>query len=394
MDQNQSTPSLERTILDDETTRELTVERLQEHLPVNVEGYKLSSQIISEVITHAAVTNTSVEASCQDLAIGVSSNSIREHLNEQLRQDNLAELEGGVNRALQTGLPRKARRGEREIAIDLHDQPFYGQDDEMTCRGEAKAGTTRCYRVATAYLMHQGVRFSLGLTFVRPEQSNADIVKALLAYVRKAGVTVKRLWLDKGFASIPVYRLLAQQPFAVVIACPLRGKPTGKGTKAFCRGRKSYHSTHTFRHPEYGNCTVPVTVVRTWRASAQRQRQWCWLLFVQLGTPLAPTKARAGYRLRFGIESSYRCMRTVRGKTSTRNPALRLLFMALGFILVNLWVLLRFLYCQIPRRGRKGRPLDERHFRLSRFASFLRRAIERRYGVVMAIEATAPPMGV
>ena len=117
-------------------------------------------------------------------------------------------------------------------------------------------------------------------------------------------------------------------------------------------------------------------------------------MFVQLGTPLAPTKVRAAYRLRFGIESPYRCMRVVKGKTSTRNPAVRLLFTALGFVLVNLWALLRFLWCQLPQRGRRGRPLDERRFRLSRFASFLRRAIERRYGVVTAISATAPPIGV
>lgn len=288
----------------------------------------------------------------------------------------------------------RAKRGAQDVAIDLHDQPFYGQDDELTCRGEAKAGTTRCYRVGTAYLIHQGVRFTLGLTFVRAEHGKADIVGALLAFVTKAGVSPKRVWLDKGFASIPVYRLLGQQPFAAVIACPLRGKPAGKGTRALCRGRKSYHSAHTFRHPEHGSCTVPVTVVRTWTLTKQGRRRWTRLVFVQLGTPLAPTKVRAGYRLRFGVESSYRCMRTVKGRTSTRNPAVRLLFIALGFILVNLWVLLRFLYCQIPKQGRKGRPLDERRFRLGRFLSFLRHAIERQYGVVMAIEATVPPIGV
>lgn len=394
MKQNQSTPSQEGTILNDEMTKSLTVARLQEHLPIEVEGYKVSSEVIIEVMIHAAVTGTSIEASCAELGVEVSSNSVREHLNAEVQQGNLAELERGVNQALQAGLPRKVRRATQEMAIDLHDQPFYGQEDELTCRGEAKAGTTRCYRVATAYLIHQGVRFTVGVTFVRPEYSKTDILTRLLSQITAAGVSCKRLWLDKGFASIPVYQLLEQQPFATVIACPLRGKSHGRGTKALCRGRKSYHTTHTFRHPEYGNCTVPVTVVRTWNVSAQGSRSWSWLVFVQLGTPLTLGKVRAGYRLRFGIESSYRGMRTVKAKTSTRNPAVRLLFMALGLVLVNMWILLRFLYCQIPKRGRAGRPLDERRFRLSRFASFLRRAIERRYGVVTAIEATAPPIGV
>lgn len=81
---------------------------------------------------------------------------------------------------------------------------------------------------------------------------------------------------------------------------------------------------------------------------------------MQLGTSLPPGKTREGYRLRFGIESSYRSMLEVKAKTNTTNPALQLLFLAVGFILVNVWLLLRFLFCQIPQRGRRGRPLDTR----------------------------------
>jgi putative transposase len=285
--------------------------------------------------------------------------------------------------------------------VDLHDQPFYGQEDELTCRGEAKAGTTRFYRVATAYLLCEGVRFTLGLVFVRPDYSNAELLRRVLSYALQAEVKVKRVWLDKGFASILVYRFLQQEKLAAVIACPIRGKAGGSGTRALCKGKASYHSSHTFRSRMHGACTVPVTVpcetgtvVRTWSLTRQGTRRWTHLMFVQLGSPLAPHKLRAEYRLRFGVESSYRCMRTVKAKTSTRNPAVRLLFMALAFILVNLWVLLRFLFCQLPQRGRGGRPLEEQRFRLGRFASFLRLAIERRYGVVTAIEATAPPIGV
>lgn len=124
MNQNQSTPSQEGNILNDEPTRKLTVERLREHLPIEVEGYKLSSHIILEVITHAAVTGSSLEASCCELGVEVSPNSVREHLKAQLRRDDVGELEPGVNHALQAGLPRKARRNARELAIDFHDQPF------------------------------------------------------------------------------------------------------------------------------------------------------------------------------------------------------------------------------------------------------------------------------
>jgi hypothetical protein len=67
-------------------------------------------------------------------------------------------------------------------------------------------------------------------------------------------------------------------------------------------------------------------------------------------------------------------MRQLRIRSNSRNPAMRFLFMALGLILVNVWVTLRFRFCQLPRQGRSGRPLDEARFRLKRFASFLRHA--------------------
>jgi len=44
------------------------------------------------------------------------------------------------------------------------------------------------------------------------------------------------------------------------------------------------------------------------------------------------------YRYRFGIEASYRVKNHARIRSTTKNPALRLLYVALAFILVNLWI--------------------------------------------------------
>ena len=51
-----------------------------------------------------------------------------------------------------------------------------------------------------------------------------------------------------------------------------------------------------------------------------------------------PTEIRKRYRQRFGIESSYRQMRQARIYTCTRDPHLRLLFVAVALMLRNLWV--------------------------------------------------------
>jgi IS4 transposase len=62
--------------------------------------------------------------------------------------------------------------------------------------------------------------------------------------------------------------------------------------------------------------------------------------------------------------------------------------MALSFILLNAW-LLHWCYTQVPRRG--GRWLATQHFALSRFVTFLRRALEHHYGVVHEVVVFAVP---
>jgi IS4 transposase len=52
----------------------------------------------------------------------------------------------------------------------------------------------------------------------------------------------------------------------------------------------------------------------------------------------APTEIRHRYRERFGIESSYRQMRQAKIYTCTRNPHLRLVFVAVALLLRNLWI--------------------------------------------------------
>jgi putative transposase len=60
---------------------------------------------------------------------------------------------------------------------------------------------------------------------------------------------------------------------------------------------------------------------------------------------------RTTYRGRFGIETSYRQLHRVRLRTSSRRPALRLLFVAIALILRNVWVWLHADVMAQPRRG-------------------------------------------
>ncbi len=59
------------------------------------------------------------------------------------------------------------------------------------------------------------------------------------------------------------------------------------------------------------------------------------------------------YRKRFGIESSYKLKNLALPRTSTKNPVLRLLYVGLAFLLVNVWIYVHWMF--LSERARRGR---------------------------------------
>ncbi len=391
------TPQTTTTLkLTDEDTRQEAIEKLSTYFPLQVSGYECTTETVFDVLVKAAVTGQTIETTCNDLDDMVDGETIRSYLNEQVKVDDLHNLEQQVNRALVSGLPRRIWKPKLEIAIDLHDEPFYGHSPELlalTCGGKAHKGTTRFFRVGTAYLIFKDMRLTLGLLFVRPEDELSEIVAALLRRLRILGLKVKRLYLDKGFCSIPVLRHLEKSGWPAILACPIRGKKGG--TRGLCQGNKSYRTQHTFKSNKNGSFTAPMAIVRSYtshKRSKRKKRRAIWLVYVVLNCDFKPKTVRKLYRKRFGIETSYRCMRQVRAWTTSRNGALRFLLMSLGFILINLWVELRWRFCQIKQRGR--RQIDTKRFELQRLVGFLNRAIQKIYGVISFIRADVEPLGV
>jgi hypothetical protein len=153
-------------------------------------------------------------------------------------------------------------------------------------------------------------------------------------------------------------------------------------------GQKVIEPAYTFESAEQGAFTASLAVCRaftTAKRTKRLKRRVEWLIYILIHLDLSPRQARRWYRRRFGIESSYRCAGQVRGWTTSPNAAYRFVLIALSFILLNVWLGLRWLFTQIPRRGRRW--LDTKQFQLIRFAKFLRRALEKRYCAVSDIAA-------
>jgi hypothetical protein len=373
--------------LTDERTLHDTMTILRRHLPLTATGYRCHTDDLWRLLVGAAARHTTLEALCADLVDAPHANTVRGHLVAQLSVQDIPTWEQRWNDAFAAVMPAWLQARPQEVAVDCHDEPYYGQvapddPDNWVCRGEAQAGTTSFYRCATAYLMLRDVRLTLAVVFVRPGDDKVTLLDRLLARVQQAGVRIRCLYADKGFCNIPVLRWLLEQHLPVIVAAPIRGKQGG--TRALCQGPTSYRTTHTFQSAEHGALTVPVTVVRTYQRQRSGQRRVAWLLYVCLGVTARPLRVRKRYRRRFGIESSYRLMEQVRARTTSPSPALRFLLMALALLLVNVWIRLQWVHLRVVGRG--PRRVARWRFRLDRMARFLTRAIERYYGVVTAVD--------
>ena len=292
-------------------------ELLEEKLPLNAEGYKCTTDDLFKVLLGVAAPKGTIEAVCADLVGTPDPHTIRGYFNEQLCVEELPALAQQLNATLAAEVPRQVRRHAQEVAIDYHDRPYYGkgeQGQELWVRGKAKDGTTRFYRVATAYWVLNGLRVTLALHFGLPDDDTVRVLDLLLKRVKAQGLAVSCLVLDKGVESIAVLEYLTQQGQAALIACPIRG--TTGGTRALCQGHKSYATSPTFKGPQGAEFTAALLVCRvftTARRTGRHERHADWLVFVQIHLALSPRYARHLYRSRFGIETSYRCEGQVRG---------------------------------------------------------------------------------
>jgi putative transposase len=366
---------------------------LEEYLPLEAAGYACTTDDLLKVLLGVATNTGTVESVCADLVGSPDPETIRQYFKEQLRVEDLPDLERRLNAALAVEIPERVQRREREVAIDLHDRPYYGktaQAEGLWVRGQAKDGTTRFYRVATAYVMVKHLRVTLAVRFVLPDDDTVTILDDLLNRLKILGIRVARLFLDRGFDGIAVQAYLTRRRQPALIACTIRGK-TG-GTRALCQGRRSYRTRYTFHGEDQTTFTAELAVCRvftTAKRTKRMKRHGDWMIFILIHLDWTPRQARQQYRRRFGIESSYRCAGQVRGWTTSPNPAYRFLLLGLSFVLLNVWVHLRWLYTQVPRRG--GRWLQTKLFELSRLVKFIIRALEQHYGYVRAITAPAAP---
>lgn len=305
-------------------------------------GRSVSAALLGRLIVMAACLGTSLSGAARRMRRSPSEETVRKALHANLPKC-LSDTEQRINSSLWQWMPRAFFKRPRRLAIDLHLRPYYGQRQGVLVRGgKKKAGTKWFWTWATVAVVERGQRWTIAMTQVAPHSALKDVLARLLDYVKEAKIPVKLVMADREFYNAEVIHELQSRGIPFLMPTIRRGQlqgPNGPtGTRRFFQPNTVgfFEHTWTSRGRSSGQqVTVGIACVQP-KASERRRTPYVFA-FHGISTRQL-SWYRETYRRRFGIETSYRQLAEGLAKTTTKNPAWRMMLIAVALILRNLWV--------------------------------------------------------
>ena len=365
---------------------ELVQAVLAEHFTLDMTDSQYESTDIYDVLIAAAVEQITIEMSCELLENAPSANTVRSRVREMLSDEaHLNELEAKINQMLVSRLPGKLLHSKLPGAIDITEIPYHGQhdeEDEHIRRSKPKEGTSHFFCFGTLYVVKKNRRYTIALTLYRRSDTAVTLLKRLLCRGETQGLRLKRLYLDRGFDNNGVVAYLKNKPFPTIM--PLVHRGAKGGSRKVMTGRKGHQVTYLRSSKKYGDQLLPLTIVCKYSKGRYKRNGLCRFAYVTIGElSLSPPQVFEEYRRRFAIEASYRMMNIVRARTTSKSVPLRFFWVALAFLLLNLWAYVKWSF--LFKRQSGPRQILHRLLPLARWRLWLWEIVKQRLGFALSI---------
>lgn len=233
----------------------------------------------------------------------------------------------------QIGIARKQRLLQKkvDIAIDFNDQPWYGELLHWIVKGKADRGTTRFIRFAHLSIVLPGRRLVVASVPIGRNTPMEEVVRLLLQEAR-LHMRIRRVYVDRGFYSIRVVRLL--QGLGLKFLMPARQTaPVNRAVERMVQ-RKQYRKRYTIRNSKD---SVACNLFIVYDKDEEE-----WQPFITNLTVTEDNREHIGesYRRRWGIETGFRMKNRYRVKSTSSVYSVRFFLVMVAIILYNFWVLL------------------------------------------------------
>lgn len=229
------------------------------------------------------------------------------------------------------------RRRRWTVAIDLHYVPYYGDRTVPGVVGGPKTGGTKhFFAYATAVLLHRRRRYTVGLVPMTTPQKPHELVRALLDQVTARHLRVGGVVLDAGFDSGQTLLLLQARDVSYVVPLRRNGNTTNRRNAWFGLPHGTVQSVTWTTEKTRQAVTTAVVV---WRGPGEPRARVFAFRGWGVGSAVVRARvARQRYRMRFGIETSYRQKNQARAWTTAHSTAYRLLLEGVAQVIRQVWV--------------------------------------------------------
>ncbi|OYR64258.1 ISH3 family transposase [Halorubrum ezzemoulense] len=350
----------------------LAVSLLQELPLPGVEAAVFDSGVIWETVTQAAVDQKSIKA-VTDTARRTYSD---DYTLTQLHTVPPDELEAIVNDLFAQQAAMILGPSPRIICLDFVDIHYHGcphAEASELCHTKPRDGTSQCHRYLAGFVLCRAKPLIVAVTPVRSDEPKSDAVEQLLDHVAALPFDVAGLLADRGFYDCTsIERLDATAPVALPII--RRGKQMAEKLDTTV----SYWTEYVMYKGSERKLRFPLAVCVSYQQGNREKHGLLVRAYVACDlTDRTPKEVEALYQKRSAIETAFRTMREARARTSTTDPAVRLLFILVSFLLRNLWVIVRWGVLATPRRGGRALPV---WFRFEVFREWVDHALDDTLG--------------
>ena len=320
-----------------------------------VEGSPLDADVIWKTVERAATDTTSVHHVVENTDETPDDD---ETVMDWLRTIDADALEDVVNDLLAehaTTILDPDR--SRIVIIDFVDNPYHGlylTHPREVCSMKPRDGTTDCHRYCTAFVLDTKKPLTLAITPVVSDEDAADAVGRVLDRVEQLPFEVDAILADRGYYQERVIRR-ARATAPVVLPVIKKGKRLLHQLDTHA----SYWTEYAMYKGKDRELQFPHAVCVSYHNGDRGENGEVVRGYVACDlTDRTPKQVETLYRKRSAIETSYRTYREARATTTTPDPLIRFVLVAVGFLLRNLWLVVRWTVVARPRRGGRDLPTE------------------------------------
>jgi hypothetical protein len=369
------------TTISPHSVRARVRENLSRHLEFKQVGRLLHPRRLVDLVFLVCALGGTLSGIVKRYCFGCSHETARKALRANL--PHLDTLTQRLRKSLLEEVPDSCFGKAWDIAIDRHDVPFYGSKDATGVLGcPKKKGTKHCYAYVTAVIVCAGCRYTVALAPL-DDARFWPAIALLLEQITLNNIRIRTLLLDRGFFSGDVTTGLTNRNIPFILGVPKKAKRwqelfemptgelrlfswtndnTGEAVTATMVNWRRWRDPKGRRHKRLRGGAATTTPPKRARRRG-RQRGSVEVVVVAIGGLTfaeahnrwrRALQVKRSYRLRFGIETSYRQLNQGKGWTTSTDPVWRLLLVGVALVLRQVWVSIQRAMAEADRQASLG----------------------------------------